>query len=214
MTDGRRANFRFVCLCAAAPALLIGTTWGLYVFQSWLARIEDRPIRAFSAAYLLPLALITLWGGRTLGAFAFAAALFLAAHEIMPPRGLRIDNPTDVASLLFLMLTGSLAFAQTQRFVAGTPSVAANCTRVISTPQCARTAASNHEARTQTRITGTMPLRARQLGPTITCALGVEAFFFDDTLDFFPDLLALFFNLIQGLPTNRKFLAQFVFDAP
>jgi hypothetical protein len=114
--------------------------------------------------------------------------------------------------------TATLAFAQAQRFIAGTPSVAANCTRVISTPQYPCTAASNHEARTQTRITGTMPLRAKQLGPTIPRALGVEAFFFDDALNFFPDLLALFFNLIQSLPTNRKFFRklfpQFVFDAP
>ena len=89
---------------------LVGlTTWGLFHLQEWLSRLEGGHVHPYTIVFLLPIALLTVLGGRRAGFGTLALCVLTSAYVLTAPRfSLHIHHPSDWAEIVFLMTTGGL----------------------------------------------------------------------------------------------------------
>jgi len=129
-----------------AVLLIVATTEALRLFQMWLIRVENVPLRAFTIGFLLPLAFVTRRSGRRIGFLSLGLSVILSAYFLMPPHGPTLENISDGASLVFLMVTGcivvqSIATADNNKRLRDEAQVRVNQEQVLA--QIARLARSS-----------------------------------------------------------------------
>ena len=89
---------------------LVGlTTLGLLRLQEWVTRLEGGHVHPYTIIFLLPIALLTVLGGRRVG-FLTLALCFLSSLCILtaPRYSLSVHHPSDWAELFFLVTTGGI----------------------------------------------------------------------------------------------------------
>jgi PAS domain S-box-containing protein len=90
--------------------LVVGlTTWLLLGLEAELAHLSHHLVRPYTVVFLIPIAFLTLLGGRRVGIFAlllsglFAVTVLLSAHIT---RGM--SSPTNITELVLLAVTGTM----------------------------------------------------------------------------------------------------------
>ncbi len=85
------------------------TTWGLLGLEAWLSAVNHRHVRPYTIVYIMPIALLTLLGGRGPGFFTLALSALLSVVFLMGPHlSLGVAAPSNVTELALLLLTGAL----------------------------------------------------------------------------------------------------------
>ena len=89
---------------------LVGlTTWLLLRLQEWVTQREGGHVHPYTIVFLLPIALLTVMGGRGPGVFTLTLCALSSVYLLMVPRfSWHIHHPSDWAELGFLLSTGTL----------------------------------------------------------------------------------------------------------
>ena len=92
-----------------ALALVGLTILGLLRLQEWVTRLEGGYVHPYTIVFLLPIALLTVLGGRRVGFFTLTLCFLSSLCVLTAPRySLPIHHPSDWAELFFLLTTGGI----------------------------------------------------------------------------------------------------------
>jgi len=95
--------------CLLSIVLVGMTTWGLLRLQEWVTRLEGGHVHPYGIGFVIPIALLTVLGGRGPGFFTLALSLLSSIYILTFPHfSWRIHHASDWAELGFLLTAGTL----------------------------------------------------------------------------------------------------------
>lgn len=106
----RNQNASTAAAFLLSPILVALTTWLLLAVQHVAATSHGAYVRPYSICYLIPIAIVTILGGRFAGYFCILLALISLDYYLIAPNHsiLAAQNAPDLAEMFFLLLTGAL----------------------------------------------------------------------------------------------------------